>query len=157
MVLSGDIKRIIASIELASKHKNSKIFFTGGNSFLIKKDSLNETNRAKEVYKNLNFNLDRITFLGSSRNTIENFEEIKTLNLENKNTVLITSAFHMKRSILIGKKFDILFIPYAVDFRSQVGDNLINRYQKFNISSNLNQFDIFFREIIAIVIFKIFY
>ncbi len=157
VVLSGDNKRILASIKLASKIKNSKIFFIGGSSFLIQDITKKEVLNAMDIYKDVNFDITRVTFHGKSRNTIENFQEIKKLNLDVSKTLLITSAFHMRRSILISKKFNLNFILYPVDFRSRAGGNLINNYQGFNIASNLSDFNIFFREIIGIAAFKIFY
>lgn len=157
VVLSGDDKRILASIKFASKNKNAKIYFVGGSSFLIQDSTQKDLLNAMDTYKDLNFDLKRVTFLGKSRNTIENFKEIKILNLDASKTILITSAFHMKRSILISKKFNLNFIPYPVDFRSSVGGNLINSYQGFNVTSNLSDLNIFFREIIGITAFKVFY
>ena len=103
----------------------------------------------------MGFNMDKISFIGNTRNTIENFNQIKKLNLKSTNTVLITSAFHMKRSLMIAKKLNLKPIPYAVDFRSISNPSLINYYQRFSISSNLLSFDLFLREIIGILAFKV--
>ena len=62
----------------------------------------------------------------------------------------------MKRSMMISKTFDLDLIPYAVDFRSISKKSLINTYQNFNITSNFADFNLFFREILGITVYKIF-
>ena len=155
IVLSGSDKRIIASIKLAYEFKDSKVYYMGGNAYLIKNSENKELSLAKNLYNNLNFDITRINFVGKSRNTIENFKEIKKLDLDISKSVLITSAFHMKRSIMIAKSLDLNFIPYATDFRSFSQISLLNKYQVFDIASNLRKFNLFTREIIGIIIFKL--
>ena len=99
--------------------------------------------------------MTRVNFVGQSRNTIENFKEIKKLNLIDSKTALITSAYHMKRSIIIAKDFGLKLIPYVVDSKTYRQNSLINIYQDFNISRNLANFNLFFREIIGIIVFKL--
>ena len=101
----------------------------------------------------------------STRNTIENLQAFKNQNINNKFNILVTSAYHMKRSMLIAKKFNIDVVPYAVDFRmtaylSELKEDklsILNRIIGFSILSNLTNFNIFFREIIGILAFKLFY
>ena len=59
--------------------------------------------------------MDRINFIGKSRNTIENFKEIQELDLKYSETILITSAYHMKRSMMIAKRQGLEVIPYPVN------------------------------------------
>lgn len=153
--LNNASERLIASVKLANEFKNAKIFFLGGDGNLIK-NSIDETFVAKKFFKNVNFDLSRIHFIDNTRNTYENLKELKNIGIDNKN-VLITSAFHMKRSVLIADKLNIKLIPYAVDFRANNFFSIINFYQSFSVSKNLSSFDIFFREILGIMAFKLFY
>ena len=82
--------------------------------------------------------------------------KITDLNILNKSNILITSAFHMKRALIISRKFKLDLIPYAVDFRSIKEDNLLNNYQSFNILDNLFKFELFIRELMGIISFKVF-
>tara|TARA_B100000886_G_scaffold245094_1_gene172328 strand:- start:205 stop:978 length:774 start_codon:yes stop_codon:yes gene_type:complete len=154
--LYGSSERLIISITLANNFKNSEIFYVGGNGYIIKSD-LSSIPVAKKFYQDLNFDLNKITFIGNTRNTIENFHEIKKLELKDKESVLITSAYHMKRSLIIASKKGLNLIPYAVDFQSVSKKSFLNSYQKFSVTSNLAKFNLFFREIVGIVAFKIFY
>ena len=155
IVLSGSNYRLLESIKLGNKYKNAKIYYIGGNAYLIKKKINDEVSKAKKIYEDLNFDMTRVNFVGQSRNTIENFKEIEKLNLKDSQTVLITSAYHMRRSMIISKKFGLDLIPYAVNPKSNAQNSLINTYQDFDISKNLSRFNIFFREIIGIMVFKL--
>ncbi len=155
LVLSGADDRIIASISLAYQYPDAKIFYVGGNAYLIKDINNDDLNIAKKFYYDLNFDMDRINFIGKSRNTIENFKEIKELNLKYSETVLITSAYHMKRSMMIAEKQGVKVIPYPVNPISGSTTPLLNSYQVFDVTNNLSKFNTFFREILGIIAFKI--
>ena len=152
--LSGASERLITSIKLANQFENSKIYYVGGNGYIYK-NNLSEVTVAKKFYLDLNFDLNKIYFIGNTRNTIENIIEIKKLKIDDSISILITSAFHMKRTMMISEKFKLKFIPYAVDFRSISNQSVLNRYQRYSISSNLHDFDLFIKEIIGILAFKI--
>ena len=155
VVLSGSDYRLLASIKLGNKYKNTEIYYVGGNAYLIKKDINDEINKAKKIYEELNFDMTRVNFVGRSRNTIENFKEIEKLKLINSKTVLITSAYHMRRSMIIAKDFGLNLIPHVVDSKTNRQSSFLNIYQDFNISRNLANFNLFFREIIGIIVFKL--
>ena len=157
IVLSGDNERILASIRLAYKYPASRIFYVGGNAFLIKSKNNDDPTFAKKFYKELNFDLNRVIFVGKSRNTIENFKEIKELDVDFSQTVLITTAYHMKRSMIIAKKQGVKVQPYPVNFTSTSVTPLLNSYQGFNVTKNLSNFNTFFREMIGIFAFILSY
>ena len=155
--LNSGSERLISSVKLANRYKNSKIYFLGGDGNLIK-NSIDETFVAKQFYKDIDFDLTRVYFLNNTRNTYENLNEFKKLNkVKDQKNVLITSAFHMKRSLLIASKLKLDLIPYAVDYRATKFYSVVNYYQKFSISKNLSSFDIFFREILGILAIHLFY
>ena len=155
IVLSGSNYRLIESVKLGNKFKNAKIYYIGGNAYLIKKKINDEVSKAKKIYQDLNFDMTRVKFVGQSRNAIENIKEIQKLDLKDTQTALITSAYHMKRSMIISKKFGLDLIPYAVNPKTNSQNSLINIYQDFDISKNLSKFNLFLREIIGIIVFKI--
>lgn len=152
--LTNQSERLTASIKLSLEFPNSNIYFVGGDAGLIRQDK-NEIDIAKDFYKEIGFDLNRIEFVSNSRNTIESFKSLKNLNLVSKNNIIITSAFHMKRSLLISNQYGLKLIPYAVDFRSISTPSLLNKYQYFDIVGNFNKFNIFIREILGIVAFKL--
>ena len=153
--LNDSSERLIATVKLGLENPDSKIYFLGGQGLVVKND-INEANIARSFFSDVGFNTDRIYFIDSTRNTIENLKKITDLNISNKSNILITSAFHMKRVLIISRKFKLDLIPYAVDFRSINNDNLLNNYQNFKISDNLFNFDLFIRELLGIIYLKIF-
>ena len=155
LVLSGADDRIIASVSLAHQYPEAKVFYVGGNAYLVKNNENDDPTIAKKFYNKLNFDMDRINFIGKSRNTIENFKEIKELDLKYSETILITSAYHMKRSMMIAKKQGLEVIPYPVNPISRSTTHLLNSYQVFDVTNNLSNFNTFFREILGIIAFKI--
>jgi len=156
--LNSASERLIASVKLANQKKESKIIFLGG-SGLLKKNDLNETDVARLFFIDIGFDLERIIFINDTRNTIENLKKLKKLHLENKSTsILITSAFHMDRALLISKKLNLNVIPYAVDFRSYSNsgkDSFISYYQVFSLLGNLQYLNLYFRELLGTIAVKI--
>ena len=153
--LNSGSERLIASVKLANEFENAKILFLGGDGSLIK-NTIDEIFVAKQFFKDVDFDLNRVQFINNTRNTYENLSEIKKIGNNNKN-VLITSAFHMQRSLLIANKLNIELIPYAVDYRFKNISSFINYYQGYSVSNNLISFDIFFREMLGILVVKLFY
>ena len=154
--LNDSSERLIISVKLAIENPKSTIYHLGGNGYL-KKNEFNESEVAKLFYSNVGFDLNRVRFIGNSRNTIENFYSIKNENIFEKSNILITSAHHMKRAMIISKRLNMTFIPYAVDFRSIDNPSIANYYQKFSVAKNWSTINIFFREIIGIFAFKLMY
>ena len=154
--LNDNGERLIASVKLALEFQNAKVIYIGGDGNL-KKNTINEVDVAKIFFKDVGFDLNRVEFIGNTRNTIENLKEIKKKNISNQNNVLITSAFHMKRSMLISDKLNLKLVPYAVDFKSIASTSIFNYFQRFDVAENLRLFNIFFREMVGIVVFKVIY
>ena len=155
--LHESAERLITFVELANKFKDSKLIYLGGRPYINNKNILSESEVAKIFFNNINFDTNRIIFLDNSRNTIENLQILSDYNKnQNLNKILlITSAFHMNRSLLIANKLKLNLIPYAVDFQSNYGDNLENKWQGFSVSNNLKKIDLAFRELIGYFVAKI--
>lgn len=91
----------------------------------------------------------------NSRNTRENAVETKII-LEKKNikkVILVTSAFHMTRSVLVFKKEKLEIIPFPVDFKK--GDSFVFPEDYFPTSHGLDKFTTGFREIIGIIAYTL--
>ena len=126
-----------------------------------KKSSISSSNLLKD---NINVLIEKC--IETTKNTPEDefnalpdkdllAREIKELNLKYSETILITSAYHMKRSMMIAKNQDVEIIPYPINFTSNSKMPILNSYQAFNTAKNLVNFNTFFREILGIIAFKI--
>jgi uncharacterized SAM-binding protein YcdF (DUF218 family) len=110
--------RMIAAAALARRYPDARIVFTGGSANLISNDA-KEADYASEIFASLGISTARMTMERLSRNTQENAEFTKTLvgPKAGERWLLVTSAFHMPRSIGIFRKAGFAVEPYPVDWR----------------------------------------
>ena len=134
--LNTAVERDLSFIALASKYPNAKLIFTGGTGSITKQE-YKGADVAKQLFEQLNFDTTKIIFERKSRNTYENVIYSKDLVKpeKNKNWILITTGWHMPRSVGIFCKAEWLVIPYPVDHQTNK-DNLFRI--DFNLSTNLD-------------------
>ena len=134
--VNDSAERLIESVSIIKRFKNSKVIFSGG-SGVINRPELGHSQVAKSFYRKMGIEESRIIFEDKSRNTYENILFAKKIAnpKKNENWLLITSASHMKRSILIGSKQNWKFIPYAVDFKMM---KQFSFKPSLNLLSNIN-------------------
>lgn len=114
--LGGD--RFIAAKKLADSYPNIPVIFTGGSGSIHLQNQGSESEVAAQIFDDMGLSPSRLVLENASRNTYENFKNVKPLLEENGQYLLITSAFHMPRSVGIARKQGIEVIPYPVDYRS---------------------------------------
>jgi uncharacterized SAM-binding protein YcdF (DUF218 family) len=117
-VLSGAADRIIATAALAHRYPNARIIFTGGSANLISTDA-KEADYAGAIFESLGISKQRLTMERLSRNTQENAEFSKALAApkSGERWLLVTSAYHMPRSVGLFRKAGFAVEPYPVDWR----------------------------------------
>ena len=117
------IERDLAFIELAKKHPEAKLIFTGGTGSLINQ-KFKGADVAQKLFQQLSSNYEKIIFERESRNTYENVIFSKKLAgpIKNENWILITTSWHMPRSVGIFCKADWPVIPYPVDHQTKKGN-----------------------------------
>lgn len=120
--LNAAVERDLSFIELANKYPDAKLIFTGGTGSLINQN-LKGADVAQNLFEQLGFNSKKIIFERESRNTYENVIFSKNLIKphSNENWVLITTGWHMPRSVGIFCKADWPVIPYPVDHQTKKG------------------------------------
>lgn len=157
-VPGGDDMRIIQAIKLKNQYfpTKVKIIYSGGSGLLDKNTQDKGTLFVQTTIKNLNIDKKDIIFLPDSRNTIENFKQLERYLAKgrNKKILLVTSAFHMKRSLIIAKKKNIEAYGYPSNFYTGNYFSLIDYYQMIDISRNLFYFNVFFKELVGIFVAK---
>ncbi len=136
--LGESAERLYEAIILMKKNKNAKVIFSGG-SGIINRPDLGHSQVAKSFYKKIGIEIDQIIFEDQSRNTYENIIYSKKIANPkiNENWLLITSASHMKRALLIADKHNWKLIPYAVDFKNIKNFKFI---PNLKLLKNLNTF-----------------
>lgn len=118
--------RIIAAAALARRYPNARVVFSGGSANLISNDA-READFAGEVFESLGVDKSRLIMERRSRNTLENAEFSKALVApkSGERWLLVTSAFHMPRSVGLFRKAQFPVEAYPVDWRAPKRDNLL--------------------------------
>jgi uncharacterized SAM-binding protein YcdF (DUF218 family) len=117
-VVRSDADRIIAAAALARQYPNARILFTGGSANLMSNDA-READYAGALLESLGVAKARLTMERRSRNTQENVEFSKAMVApkSGERWLLVTSAFHMPRSVGLFRKAGFAVEPYPVDWR----------------------------------------
>jgi uncharacterized SAM-binding protein YcdF (DUF218 family) len=110
--------RIIAAAALAHRYPNARIVFSGGSANLVSNDA-READFAGAIFESLGISKSRLIMERHSRNTVENAEFSKALVApkQGERWLLVTSAFHMPRSVGLFRKAGFAVEPYPVDWR----------------------------------------
>lgn len=110
--------RIITAAALAHRYPNARIVFSGGSANLISNDA-READFAGAIFESLGIDKSRLMMERRSRNTLENAEFSKALLMpkDGERWLLVTSAFHMPRSVGLFRKAGFAVEPYPVDWR----------------------------------------
>ena len=125
-VVRGAPDRIIVAAALARRYPNARVVFSGGSANLISNDA-SEADFAGAIFESLCVDKSRLIMERESRNTQENAEFSKALvkPKEGERWVLVTSAFHMPRSVGLFRKARFAVEPYPVDWRVGGRDDLM--------------------------------
>ncbi|WP_157543965.1 YdcF family protein [Mucilaginibacter paludis] len=116
---NGSADRFIKTLQLKVTGRVPLILMSGGNGQLIKTSNLKEADYVFSQFKAFNIPDSCIMIENQSRNTLENAMFTKRILIDKKVPgpyLLVTSAFHMRRSAYIFKKIGINVTPYPCDF-----------------------------------------
>jgi uncharacterized SAM-binding protein YcdF (DUF218 family) len=119
-VFTHSADRIVATAVLARQYPKARIVFSGGSANLLSDDSAKEADYALSMLENLGVAKERLTAERLSRNTVENAEFAKAVAnpKPGERWLLVTSAFHMPRSIGLFRKAGFPVEAYPVDWRA---------------------------------------
>jgi len=142
--LGAAAERDLTFLSLAKKYSKAKLIFTGGTGSLTKQ-KYKGADVAKKLFEQQGFATKRIQFERESRNTYENaiFSKKLVKLKENENWILITTSWHMPRSVGIFCKINWPVIPYPVDHQTNK-DHLFR--VNFDLANNLNTLKIAIKE-----------
>lgn len=152
-VVRGAPDRIITAAALSRRYPNARIVFTGGSANLVSNDA-READYAVAVFESLGIDKSRLTMERASRNTQENAQFSKALVApkEGERWLLITSAFHMPRSVGLFRKAGFAIEPYPVDWRVGRGSD-VNSFTSVAVDG-LGRTDVAMREWIGLLAYR---
>ena len=112
---SGD--RYLETLRLALTHPEAKILVAAGPAALAL-DQEREAFAAQRVFTAFGIAADRIILDDNSRNTEENAQFAKSLagDMTGQTWLLVTSAFHMPRSVGLFRMADFPVVPWPADY-----------------------------------------
>jgi uncharacterized SAM-binding protein YcdF (DUF218 family) len=146
--------RIIAAAVLAHRYPNARIVFSGGSSNLISNDA-READYAGALFEGLGISKARIIMERRSRNTQENaeFSKLAVAPKNGERWLLVTSAFHMPRSVGLFRKAGFAVDPYPVDWRVGGGSDVLTFATI--AADGLGRTDLALREWIGLAVYRV--
>jgi uncharacterized SAM-binding protein YcdF (DUF218 family) len=133
--------RLTEAALLARRFPQAKIFYTGGSAVALGGES-HEAEEARDLLVGLGVARERIDIETKSRNTDENARFSAAILKPQTGQVwlLVTSAFHMPRSMGLFRKAGFDVVAYPVDYRTY-GDGRDYRAELFRVNE-LSLFDL---------------
>jgi uncharacterized SAM-binding protein YcdF (DUF218 family) len=125
---AGD--RLAETLRLAMHYPEARIVLSGGSGLLVV-DGEPEAETAARFFEGMGIARERLVLESASRNTDENAELTKAMLGDAPGVVaLITSAFHMPRSVGLFRKVGVEVVPWPTDYRSAgnegIGLDIVN-------------------------------
>ncbi|RTE91536.1 YdcF family protein [Bradyrhizobium sp. LVM 105] len=153
-VVAHAADRLFAPAELAQRYPNARIVFTGGSANLLSTEA-KEADYSAPILEKLGIPKQRLILERDSRNTWENAIFTKKLvsPKPGERWLLVTSAFHMPRSIGIFRKAGFEVEAYPVDWRMGGRDDL---FSFTNMAADgLRRTEVAVREWIGLVAYRL--
>jgi uncharacterized SAM-binding protein YcdF (DUF218 family) len=117
--LNEAAERMTSLVTLARHYPKAQLAFTGGNGLLIH-GKMNEATVARDLFTALGVDQSRMVYEGRSRTTYENAVLLKAqLHPKPGETwLLVTSAWHMPRSVGLFRHAGWDVLPYPVGYKT---------------------------------------
>lgn len=149
---SGD--RFVETAVLARRYPQARVVVTGGTGTLIL-DGEGDGDTAPRLLTALGVDAERLVLENRSRNTHENavFSRELVEPREGETWLLVTSAFHMPRSVGLFRKAGFDVVPWPADYRT-AGDEPFG-LARDNVSDSLQNLTIAMREWIGLVAYRL--
>ncbi len=148
-VTLGGADRLIQAAALARRYPNARVLFTGGSANLISTGA-KEADQAAEVLTSLGIPRERLILERQARSTYENavFSRALVMPKPGERWLLVTSAYHMPRSVGLFRKAGFPIEPYPVDWRV----TSVSEFEMFSVQG-LRRTDIAVREWVGLVVY----
>ena len=146
--------RITAGAVLARRFPTARLVYTGGSNALASEIG-GEAEDARHLWTDLGIGPARITIEDRSRNTAENarFTHDLLQPRPGQRWLLVTSAYHMPRSVGLFRAAGFEVLPYPVDYRST--GTWRDLLPTVEIGSGLTRLDVATREWIGLVAYRL--
>jgi uncharacterized SAM-binding protein YcdF (DUF218 family) len=145
---AGD--RLVDAVVLARRYPEARLIFSGGAGILEPGEA--EAATAERFFVAMGIAPERLTLEGESRNTDENADFTAAMIGEVSGPVLlVTSAFHMPRSVGLFRRVGLDVIPWPTDYRSSGSEGF--GLDVANPAHNVNTISIATKEWIGLAVY----
>lgn len=150
--LNSAAERVVAMLELARKYPKARIVFTGGSDNLLPA-SAPEAPAARQLLMTFGEAPDRLIVEDRSRTTYENaiFTQRMVSPKPEEQWLLVTSAFHMPRSVGVFRQAGFEVVAYPVDWRIGTGAGAFRPFER--ISLGLSMADVALHEWVGLTVY----
>lgn len=154
VVLTSDANRLTSGAELARRYPRARLVFTGGSGDLFRTE-LSEASAARHLWRALGVPEEQMLFESRSRNTWENALFTRDLvdPKPGETWLLVTSAWHMPRSVGIFRRVGFPVVPYPVAQRTLGGG--LDLVPQSHIVDRLFMLDMAIREWIGLLAYRL--
>lgn len=153
-VISGAADRLVSAATLAHRYPKARLVYSGGSPNLISNDA-READYATALFQGLGIAKSRLTMERQSRNTRENAEFSRQIVMPKpgERWLLVTSAYHMPRSIGLFRKAGFPVEAYPVDWRVGTREDLFKYFVVAN--DGLQLVDTGVREWLGLIAYRV--
>jgi uncharacterized SAM-binding protein YcdF (DUF218 family) len=150
--LTDAAERITAAVALARRYPQARIVYSGGSGTLVYRDG-NEAEVARRLLESLGISPSRIVTEGLSRNTVENavFSLRLAMPRPGERWLLVTSSYHMPRSMGIFRQAGFPIEAYPVDWRTRGTADLLRPFS--TLADGLLRTDIAVHEWVGLLVY----
>jgi uncharacterized SAM-binding protein YcdF (DUF218 family) len=148
--LTEAAERMTALIELARRYPTARILFSGGIGALA--GTATEAEAALGFWESLGVERQRVMVEDKSRNTVENARfSMDLAKPAGERWLLVTSAYHMPRSIGVFRKIGFAVEPYPVDWRTRGSEDVLRPFP--TLGDGLRRTDTAVREWVGLAVY----
>jgi len=153
LAIGSAVERITAMAELQLRYPDAKIIFSGGSGNIFNQQ-VKEADFVAPLLKQLGMDVSKVIFENQSRNTVENAaNSIKLAGLVKGQTwIMVTSAFHVPRSMGVFRNIGWDVVPYPVDFGA-AQDQTFDL--GFDLTQGLNYLGTSLHEVLGLIFYKL--
>ena len=154
VALDETAERLTVAAELARRYPDARILFSGGSAGLIFNEGTEATFAVRQL-EDLGVAPDRIIAEDRSRNTIENavFSRRLADPKPGQRWLLVTSAYHMPRSVAAFRAAGFPVEPYPVDWRTRGPIDALRPFS--SLGEGLRRTDTAVREWVGLVAYRL--
>ena len=147
-------ERMTEAMSLARRFPQARILFTGGSTDILVTRSVG-ADTAQMFFREQGLDMRRLTLERQARNTYENAVLTKALITPKpgERWLLVTSAFHMPRSMGCFRNVDWQVVPWPVDYRTEGWGDLLQPIT--NPADGFRRFEIAAKEWVGLIVYRL--